>query len=275
MNIKIISDSSANMTGLTQVPFASVPLHIIVDNQNFVDDPSTDLQAVDHALAHCKSSSTACPAIGDWLEAFGEAENIFCVTITSSLSGCYSSAQMAKDDYEEHYPDRHVYLIDSLSVGPEMMLIVEKLQELILQGMSAPDIYREIQEYTKHTHLLFSLESLRNMAKNGRVNPAVAKLAGVLGIRVVGQASMEGELEVLAKCRGEKRALSSIIKTMKEKGYQGGKVRIAHNQNEKAALQLKAMIQDDFSSADVQLHTTGALCSYYAEKGGLLLGFAH
>ena len=113
------------------------------------------------------------------------------------------------------------------------------------------------------------------MQNHGRVNPAVAKLAGVLGIRVVGQASMEGELEVLAKCRGEKRALSSIIKTMKEKGYQGGKVRIAHNQNEKAALQLKAMIQDDFSSADVQLHTTGALCSYYAEKGGLLLGFAH
>lgn len=275
MNYKIISDSSVNAVNLDQVPFASVPLHIIIDDQNFIDEPSADLQAIDHALAKCKSSSTACPAIGDWLDAFGDAENIFCVTITSSLSGCYSSAQMAKEDYEEQYPDRHVYLIDSLSVGPEMALIVEKLEELLLQGMDAPAIYREIQEYKKRTHLLFSLESLRNMAKNGRVNPAVAKLAGVLGIRVVGQASAEGELEVLNKCRGEKRALSSIIKIMKEKGYQGGKVRIVHNQNEKAALQLKEMLPNDFSSADVQIGATGALCSYYAETGGLLLGFEH
>ncbi|MFQ9515046.1 MAG: DegV family protein [Eubacterium sp.] len=273
MKYKIVSDSSSNILTLKQIPFASVPLHIIVDEHQFIDDETVDLVQMEKALSSCKGSSTACPGPSDWLNAFGDSETIFCVTITSALSGSFSSARIAKQDYEEKFPSRHVYIIDSLSTGPEMELIIEKLQEFILSGKDEKTIYDEILSYTKHTHLLFALESLTNLANNGRINRTIAKIAGVLGIRVIGQASSQGELELLDKCRGEQRALSCVIKRMKEMGYNGGKVRIVHNNNKKAAQKLMSKIQETFKVSDICIAPTRALCSYYAEKGGLIIGF--
>lgn len=273
MKCKIVSDSSSNAFTAEHVPFASVPLHIIVGEEEFIDNAAVDLQHMEEALSSCTSSSTACPGTGTWLDAFGDAETIFCVTITSSLSGSYASAMMAKEEYERQYPDRHVYVIDSLSTGPEMVLIMEKLQELILSGMDGEQIFQEIHAYTQHTHLLFSLESLSNLAKNGRVSKTVAALAGILGIRVVGQASEKGELEMLSKCRGEQCTLSCIVKCMGKLGYTNGRIRIAHNNNEETARKLMTQIQESFDGTDIQIVPTGALCSYYAEKGGLLVGF--
>lgn len=273
MKYKIVSDSSANIITSDSVPFSSVPLHIIVDGEEFIDNADVNLQQMEEALTVCKSSSTACPGTGDWLNAFEDAEAVFCVTITSALSGSFASAQSAKMEYEKQYPTRHVYVIDSLSTGPEMALMIEKLQELILAEMDGLSIFHEIQSYARHTHLLFSLESLTNLAKNGRVSHTAAKLAGILGIRVIGQASSRGELQLLSKCRGEQRALSYVVNCMKEHGYTGGKIRIAHNRNEQAARKLMLQLQNTFQISDIRIDTTQALCSYYAEKGGLLIGF--
>ena len=129
-------------------------------------------------------------------------------------------------------------------------------------------------EYSKRTHLMFSLESLDNFAKNGRVSPIVAKMAGLLGIRVVGRASEQGDLEPLGKHRGEKKALEAIVNHLKEMGLQSGKVRIAHCFNENAARALKEMIREKFAKkVHVKLYRCRGLCSFYAEKGGMLVGF--
>ena len=66
--------------------------------------------------------------------------------------------------------------------------------------------------------------------------------------------------------------LSSVLKYMKEMGYQGGKVLISHNGNEKMAAALADSIRESFQASDVRFYTARALCSYYAEKGGLLVG---
>lgn len=273
MRYKIVADSSANLETLTSVPFSSVPLHILAGDEDFIDDSSVDLDRMEHALDTCKSSGTACPGSSDWLDAFGNAQTVFCITITSSLSGSYASAAMARREYEERYPARHVHIIDSLSTGPEMVLIIEKLQEMILSGMEEAEILREIRNYVQHTHLLFSLKSLTNLANNGRVGRTTAKLAGILGIRIIGQASAKGELELLSKCRGEQSTLSQIVRFMQEKGYAGGKIRIVHNRNEASAYLLYSLMREAFGHVDIRIGTTRALCSYYAEKGGLLIGF--
>ena len=104
-------------------------------------------------------------------------------------------------------PDRKVFILDSLSTGPELELLIEKYRELIDSGLTFDEIKATILEYSKQTHLLFSLESLSNFAKNGRVSPTLAKAANLFGIRIVGRASDEGELEPMHKCRGEKRAI--------------------------------------------------------------------
>lgn len=272
--MKIVADSSANVMQLQKVAFAVAPLKIITAQREFVDDQNLNLQdMLEHFDSYKGRSQTSCPNPEDWLNAFGDAEDVFCVTITSGLSGSYNAACVAKGMYEAENPGRRVFVIDSLSAGPELTLIVEKLQELILEGKSYEEICDYVPQYQKKTGLLFILESLKNFAANGRISPAVAKIAGVLGIRIVGKASEQGTLEPTDKCRGEAKSLSTIVKRLKESGLKTGKVFLAHCQNEAGALALAKMIREALPEVAVKIGINLGLCSFYAEKGGILVGY--
>ena len=273
-NVKIVADSSADLLELEGVAFASAPLKIIAGQQEFVDDAALDVAGMIAWFDSYKGKSkTSCPNPGDWIEAFDGADEVFCVTITSGLSGSYNAACVAKQMYEAENPGKRVYVIDSLSAGPELVLLIEKLKEWIAEGKPFGDMCEQIEYYKKSTGLVFMLESLKNFAANGRVSPTVAKIAGVLGIRIVGKASTQGTLEPTDKCRGEAKALSALLKNMMDSGLQTGKVRLAHCQNPEAAQKMEALIRQALPQVQITVHTLRGLCSYYAEKGGLLIGF--
>ena len=272
--IKIVADSSADILTLNTVDFAVAPLKVITNEQEFVDNTDLNVDAMVQWFDSYKGKSkTSCPNPSDWLEAFGDAEEIFCITITSGLSGSYNAACIAKQMYESACEGRRVYVIDSLSAGPELMLLIEKLEQYITQDMSYEEICRAIEGYKQQTGLVFMLESLKNFAANGRVNPAVAKLAGVLGIRIVGRASDQGTLEPTNKCRGEAKALLALVENLQKEGLRTGKVRISHCKNKVAAQQLRHMIRQILPEVEVKINTCRGLCSYYAERGGMLVGF--
>lgn len=274
MNIKIVADSSANLSTTPDKSIISVPLTLRTDEREFVDNESLDIKEMTDYLASYKGKSgSACPSSQDWIEAFGDAKEVYAVAITSNLSGSFNSLRIAKEQYEEEYPDRKVCIIDSLSAGSELKLIVEKIQELHAEGKTFEEISKAIAEYQEHTHMVFCLKSLTNLANNGRVNPAVAKIAGVLNIHVVGIASNVGTLEQREKARGPKKALVAIDKIMKEFNYNGGKVIIDHCFNETDANAVKDHILETYPNADVRLAETRGLCSFYAEVGGLMIGF--
>ena len=271
--IKIVADSSANLMNLNSVPFAAAPLKIITAEREFVDDINLDVEDMVKWFDSYKGKSkTSCPNPSDWLNAFKDADEVYCVTITSGLSGSYNAACIAREMYEEDDKKR-VCVIDSLSAGPELVLIIEKLEEYIAQGLSFEEICEKIEKYKQNTGLVFVLESLKNFAANGRVSPAVAKIAGVLGIRIVGKASQKGTLEPTDKCRGETKSINALLNNLVASGLSCGKVRIAHCCNEKAAEELMRLIKEALPRVDVTIHTCLGLCSYYAEKGGMLIGF--
>lgn len=275
MKKRIVSDSGVNIRTLDrQTDFVTVPLKISTDEKEFVDDINLDVQEMVSYMKEYKGrSGTACPSVTDWLESFGDAEEIICFTITSELSGSYNAACIAKEDYEAEHPERQVLIVDTLSAGPEMLLLVEKTEELIAQQADFDVICDALVKYKQRTGLMFSLESLKNLANNGRVSPMVAKFADVLGIHVVGRASEKGDLEPTDKCRGMKKALKKILERMREVGYEGGKVRIDHCNNAESAGMLKQQILDKYATADVVIGQTYGLCSFYAECGGLMIGF--
>lgn len=274
MNIKIVVDSSANLLSLNGASFASAALKIVTSEKEYVDDGSLDVKEMVTDLKNYKGrSSTACPGVGDFLDAFGDAQYVFCLTITATLSGSYNAACLAKREYEEMHPDRHVFVINTLSAGPEIALHAEKLVDWIKEGLSYDTICSKITSYMEHTGLFFVLESMTNLANNGRVSPVVAKAAGLLGIRAVGKASDQGDLGMLAKCRGENRALTAVVNYLKEYGYKGGRLRISHCFNEDATRRLKEMIETAFPGADIKYYLTRGLCSFYAEQGGLMIGY--
>ncbi len=271
---KIVADFSADITSLEKVPFGLAPLKIIAGEKEFVDDETLDVaEMVTWFDTYSGSSQTSCPNPGDWLEAFDGAQEVFCVAITSGLSGSYNAACIAKEMYEAEHPDRQVFVIDSLSAGPELRLLVEKLREYILAELPFEEICQKIKAYQETTGLAFMLESLKTLAANGRISMAVAKIAGVLGIRLVGKASDQGTLEPTNKCRGQQKSLDALVENIVAAGLRKGKVRIAHCQNEVAAETFKEKLLTRCPQADAEIYTLRGLCSYYAEKGGLLIGY--
>ena len=274
MNIKIVCDSSSNVFKLEGLSYSAVPMKIIAGDKEFVDTAELDLKGMVEFLREYKSKSgSSCPNVQEWLDAFEDADIVFGVTITKNLSGSYHAAQQAAKVYMEENPGRQAYIFDSLSAGPELMLIVDKIVELANQGCDFDSIVRQVLDYHNHCHTIFCLQSMTNLARNGRVNPAVAKIANMLGIRVVGVA-LGGTIVPIHKPRGEKKALAAMVDSMKERGLRDGSlVRIAHCFGEDTANAFIGAVKEQFPNCRFILEHTTALCSFYAEVGGLIVGY--
>ena len=272
--MKLITDSSSNLLTFSGVPFAVTPLKIITEQKEYIDDHTLNVKEMVLDLAsYSGRSSTSCPNTADWLNAFGDAEDAICVTITSGLSGSYASAVAAQTTILQKHPHRNLYVMDSRSTGPEMELHLEKAKELAGTGLPFPDICQSLEAYKEQTELLFVLNSMQNLANNGRVSPIAAKMAGFLGIRAIGRASDAGELQLLNKVRGKQKSLQAVVTYMQKTGYAGGKVRIAHCLNDTEAETLRDALQNLYGNISVEIRPCGGLCSFYAEKGGLLIGY--
>ncbi len=272
--MKIVADSSADLLVLDGADFISVPLKLITSEREYIDNASLDTHEMNEELSRYKGrSGSSCPNPQEYLDAFGDAEEIFCITITSALSGSFGAASEAAREYTELHPERKVSVIDSRSASSGITIVVERLRELICLGLSFEEIDREIRKYNDEAHLIFALRSLHNLAANGRINSIAARLAGILGIRIVGEASAEGKLDVISKSRGEAKMLSDILAHMRKKGYTGGRVRIHHAENIASAQALQALILREFPKASITIGDARGLCSFYAERGGLMVGF--
>ena len=272
MRYQIVSDSSSNVFHMEGVNYTTVPMKIIMGEKEFVDTAALDVRGmVDELRAYKGKSGSSCANAQEWLDAFGDADMVFGVTISRNLSGSYNAAEAAAREYAEEHPDAKVHIFDSLSAGPEMAMVAEKIAELVGKGLSFEEIVAGVREYQNHCHTLFCLESMNNLARNGRVNPAVAKIASVLGIRACGDAQ-NGQIIPTQKPRGQKKATETLAAMVRERGFSDGcRLRIAHCFGQEQAQLLADAVRKDLPGARVEIEPTTALCSFYAEEGGLII----
>ena len=279
MKYEIIADSGCDLKNLeqigeNQITFCRAPLTLAVGEREFVDNNWLDVSEFMREMEEYQGrTGSAAPSPQEWYHAYEQAQEVFAVTITGTLSGSYKSAMAARDMILETEPQKKIHVFDSKSAGPGMTLLVKKIQECIQNGMEFDEIVAYIEQYQKQTHLLFVLESLDNFVKNGRVSKLVGGMAGLLGIKILGCASEEGTLEVLQKCRGKRSAYEKLVEEMIKKGFHGSKVIISQCFNEERADDISALIKNIFPHCDITIMPTSGLCSYYAERGGILLAF--
>ena len=269
----IVSDSSSNIFTIPGAPYTTVPMKVIFGGKEYVDTPQLDVKGmVDDLKQHKGKSGSSCPNVQEWLDAFGDADEIFGLTISKNLSGSYNSAKQAAEIFKQENPDKKIFIFDTLTAGPQQAMLADKLSELISQGLDFETIRVKAQEYHDHTHILFCLESMNNLARNGRVNPAVAKLAGLLGIRACGSAP-NGFITPEQKPRGQKKATEALVQMMADRGLQDGNlVRVAHCFGLQQANALKEATLAKYPNVRFVIEPTTALCSFYAEEGGLMIG---
>lgn len=271
---KLIVDSSSNMVNDPTHNVEVVPLTISFGGKDYIDDQNLNIQEfLSDMNKNQVAGKTTCPSIQAWLDALEGTEKAIIVTMTSGMSGTFSSALQAKNMYEEKHPSSQIIVVDSRSAGPELTIVLHGIEKMIQGDIRFVDLEEEIAEFRMHTHLLFILQSLHNLSLNGRVSPAVAKIAGLLKINLIGTASKDGKLEPLTKARGMKKAVRELLKYMKDDNYHGGEVIIDHCENEKDAETIKEKLQAEYPDAQITIRPMHGLCSFYAEEGGLMIGF--
>ena len=278
MKWKIIADSGCDYRSLDNLApdteFVSVPLTIQVGETIYRDDAQLNIdQMMEEMYATTTASKSACPSPDDYMKSFEGANNIVVVTITGTLSGSYNSAEIAKKIYLEEHPDTKIHVIDSLSAGGEVDLIVRKLNHLVAEGLDFDQVIDGITDYQSKTKLLFVLAKVDNLVKNGRLSKLVGTVVGLLNIRMVGEASKTGTLELLQKARGQKKAIKAAFDELLKAGYAGGHIMISHRNNEKFIEQFSELVREKFAQASIEVLPTSGLCSFYAEEGGLLMGY--
>lgn len=109
---RFIADSCSDMLQMEGVDFVAVPLTISTDVKDYVDNENLDVKGMTENLAGYKGKScTACPGVESWLNAFEGADVIYVGTMTSTLSGTYNSALVAKEMYQQSHPEARIHVL--------------------------------------------------------------------------------------------------------------------------------------------------------------------
>lgn len=278
MKWNIVTDSSCDLFPAAlqggKVQISTVPFVISVGNRDFVDDETLDTAEMLDAMEHCQQAShTSCPSPQGWLEEFEKADFCIAITISSNLSGSMNSAVLAKEMMLERYPEKKIAVLDSHSTGPEIVICVERICDLIEAGTDFEKVVSEAEALLRDTRIVFALSSFDNLVKNGRMSKMVGFVASKLGMWGIGIGSNEGTISIKGKTRGATKAMSMLLEDMKERGFQGGKIVISHCHNLDFANRLQSKIKELWQDAKISIMPTRGLCSFYAERGGLILSY--
>lgn len=279
MSWAIIADSSCNLRdykpAAPDAVYRFAPLKINVGGVEYVDDAHLDVTELNRRVAEeTEASSSSCPSVGEWAELFRSADNVVAITISANLSGSFEAAAMARDIVLEEGP-RNIHLVNSRAAGGKLELLVLETDRYLTDHPEASfdEVCSHIDAIEQNSTVLFSLSSYENLTKSGRMPKMAGMLANKLSIRILGCASDEGTIKIVAPTRGQKKMFDKVVQTMESDGYSGGVVYIDHVENEPAAKSLGEKIVQRWPDAEICVLPCGGLCSYYAEREGLIIGF--
>jgi len=274
----IITDSSCDFAIERVIPknikIEKVPFVITIGEKDYIDDEHLNVENMIDAMEACSEAChTSCPSPEKWYNLFEGCDNIIAITISEKLSGSYNSAIVAKNMILEKYPDKNIFILNSRSAGSVLSMYVEKTIELIEQELNFQQIVSSLEEIVKTKHTVFALASCSNLVKNGRVGKLAGFLAKKLKLWGIGVASKEGTILVKKKTIGINNVLSFFVKDMKENNFDGDSVVISHCQNLELATKLRDRILEVWKKIKVKILSTRGLCSFYAERKGLIVAY--
>ena len=240
----------------------------------YIDDENLDTLEMLDALDNCPTAaSTACPSPLSWSEKFQKFEKNIAIAITGSLSGSFASAVTGRDMTLEEKPGTDIAVLNSLSTGPALILCIERLKEMIHEGLDFSEIAKKAEEFIRNTNTVFALNSYENLIKAGRMSRTAGFAARLFGIWGIGEASEQGTIDIVGKARGAIKSVDFIINNMKHHNFLGGKVAISQCHSTDNAELLKKKILELWPGSRVDIYPTRGLCSYYAERGGLIVSY--
>lgn len=217
MSVKIIVDSTADVTPQVRSRVRVVPLTIHFGEAEFVDGITIDSHTFYEKLVESDvlpSTSQATPFVFE--EAFAEAVeagfDVVCITCSSHLSGTYQSAVIAAAEFSGR-----VHVVDSQTIALGSAILTEYALGLVDAGLDAETIAWKLMQKREKIRLLAMLDTLEYLKKGGRISSAVALAGGLLNIKPV-LCIENGEIRILGKARGSRQANNLLVQEIHKAG---------------------------------------------------------
>ncbi len=279
-NISIITDGSCDIPVevIEKYDIKLIPLHFhFEDNIEYGSGRMMDSEEFYKRLANgeiAKTSASSPSSAMDLLkEELDKGNDVICVALSSSLSCTFNNIRLASLELLDSYPDQRITVIDSLTASMAMGMMVIKACMMRDENYSYDQIVDYLDE-TKHSyHVEFYVNDLQYLARGGRLNPAIAKIGGLIGIKPILSVTDTGTIESVCKARKTSGAIKQIKDRFLASSTEKEMICILHSNNLDKALTLKADLELDKNFTEVFITEIGP--SIGSHTGPECLGLAY
>ena len=277
MKYKIVLDSCGEIPEefANDPRFERVPLTLEVGDYVILDDDKFNQQEfLDKVAAYPECPKSACPSPEHFMEAYDvDAEHVYCVTLSSHLSGSFNSAMVGKYMYEETNENAKIYVCDSESASIGITQIAFLIMELEESGKyTFEEIVEQVEKFRDSMNTYFVLDNLETLRKNGRLSAVKALIASTLSIKPV-MGAIHGVITQKGQAVGIKKALAKMADIIVSEGnsLQEKILYISHCNCPDRAELTKKLLEKRAEFKDVIILNTGGVSSMYANDGGIIV----
>lgn len=285
MSYKIVVDSCCDLTAemkewnnLTVVPLTlQIGDYIIQDDENFEQE-----DFIQRMLSSSELAKSACPSPDAFAAACeGDEDEVYIMTITDKLSGCYNSAVQGVALYKEDHPDstKKIHVINSLATSGLETILAYKIKELADKGTDFDEVVKIVEEFcVKDCFLYFHLESFEALKGNGRLFNLGAKVIEALRVKLICKRTDYGNISLAGKDLSETRIIQKLVAFVQREtegsDLSDKMVVITHVCCEKKANTIADLIKEKCNYENVIVLKASGLNSLYASNQGVLVSFS-
>ncbi len=262
-----------------------VCFHYELGGTDYLDDlgqtmPPAELYRRMLAGEDVKTSQVSIGEYADFFrKIFDEGKDILHLTLSSGISGSYNSACIAAEQVREEYPNRKIYVVDSLAASSGYGLLVDTLADRRAAGESIDELYAWVCENKKKLQHWFFTSDLTFFIRGGRVSKAAGFFGGMLGICPLLNVDYEGHLTAREKVRTKKKVIQRIVQKMEENAEGGlaysGKCYICQSECMDDAKAVAMLVESRFPNLNgkVEIYPIGATIGSHTGPGTVALFF--
>lgn len=283
MGIKIITDSACDLTRdyIKNNNIGLLSLILNLNGQAIKDDLGETLSYKDfyNKMREGATPTTSQINVHEFEEEFikyiKNGDSIIYISLSSNLSGTFNSANIAKNNLKDEYPNANIYLVDSLSVSVGQGLLVAKACEMRDSGIGAEEIVNWLEENKRKVIHSILIDDLNHLKRGGRISGATAAIGGLLNIKPTLFLDDEGKLIQGEKIKGKKKALRFLVNEVREKAVdtENEILYICHGDCLEEAETLRDMILEEVKFKNVIISYVGNVIGAHAGPGVLAAVF--
>ena len=280
-NYQIITDSGCDLPQslLDTLGVKSVPLYVNFRGAEQPDSVDEGIKELYDGLRGGEKATTSAVNPDRWAAmiepSLAEGKDAVVIVFSSGLSTTYQSAVIAGQELTEKYPDRKVYVVDSLCASLGQGLLVWYACRKRDEGMSAPELAKWLEENRRNLCHWFTVDDLMYLKRGGRVSAVTAVVGTMLSIKPVLHVDDEGHLINVSKARSRKASILALANKLKElgDGFDNSTVFISHGDCREDAQYLAEKLKAEYGVKEVVIGYVGAVIGSHAGPGTLAFFF--